>query len=67
MEFACPKFELHDIIYRNVSFQFTSPKIPHNFMGLHHTSHVAIATAADLGCLWCDWTHVAWKKPRHGW
>ena len=24
------------------------------------TSHVAIATA-DLGCLRCDWTHVAWQ------
>ena len=24
------------------------------------TSHVAIATA-DVGCLWCDWTHVAWQ------
>ena len=24
------------------------------------TSHAVIATA-DIGCLWCDWTHWAWQ------
>ena len=30
------------------------------------TSHVAITTA-DVDCLWCDWTHVAWQRPTYGW
>ena len=28
------------------------------------TSHAVIATA-EIGCLWCDWTHGAWQRPRY--
>ena len=34
--FQCPKLNIYKMIFRNVSFFNTSPKISHNFQDIHH-------------------------------